>query len=274
MDVHFFGETFVVAFATFAIGLSVAVLAIKLTRYGLNYLLLPSEMTARAEAVYPPDRQSFLAGMWALNVHPFRLWWQGNPITFIGHTLYHAGLFTAVGVYSMVALLATTRLPYTSLPERLITVCDWYGHREAIFTGSWLPQMAGVMAEKIFLVALVSACIGISTPFVMSLLKKRGAIRPLDSVMAAAGVEKIKGLSTHGSAMGYQRKAIGLLVLVMDYLMLITFLFPMSAVYTCAIHLTFAFTVMALMPLSFLFHEIYRIRMLNGVRRAMDGRFA
>lgn len=258
--------------AAFAITFSIAALAVKLSRYGLNRLVLAGEMTPRANAVYPPDSKSLVAGLWQVNVTSYKFWWQANPVMFIGHVLYHAGLFTALGIYVLVGMVAATHTSYDSIPERVIAVCDWLSHKDVIFTGAWQPL--GQAVEIVFGLALVSAVIGITTPFAMTLLHKRGAIRPLDPVMAAAGIKRIPGLKSTSSFTGYQRKSIGLMVLGMDWLMLIAYLFPVSATYTCAIHLSFTFTLVALMPTSFLFHEIYRVRMFGAVRRVMDGRTA
>lgn len=258
--------------ATIAITVSLALLVLRLGRYGLNRLVLSGEMTERAEAVYAPDRKSFLAGLWQVNVASYKFWWQANPVMLIGHVLYHVGLFTAVGIYGLVAAVAATHIQYASIAERIIGVCDWLRYRDAIFVGAWQP--VGQLAHIAFGVALVMACSGITIPFAMSLLRKRGAIRPLDPVMAAAGINRIPKLKSQSSLIGYQRKAIGSMVLIMDWLMLIAYVFPLSAKYTCGIHLTFTFTLVVLMPSSFLFHEIYRVRMFGAVRRVMDGRTA
>lgn len=253
--------------------LSALGLAEKLSRYGLNRLVLKSELTTRAKSLYPPDSKSLFAGLWQVNVASYKFWWQANPVMLIGHVLYHVGLFTAIGIYTLVGLVAATHISYNSIPQRVIAVCDWLKHKDAIFVGGYLP-LIGDFAQAAFGVALVMAVAGITTPFVMTLLHKRGAIRPLDPVMKAAGINRIPGLKAKSSAVGYQRKVIGLIVLTMDWLMLIAYFFPQSSQYTCYIHLTFTFTLVTLLPSSFLFHEVYRLRMWSAVRRVMDGRTA
>lgn len=266
-------STLIITIASVALLLGALGLAEKLSRYGLNRLVLNSELTPRAKALYPPDSKSIFAGLWQVNIASYKFWWQANPIMLVGHVLYHVGLFTAVGIYTVVGLVAATYISYHSIPERVIAVCDWLRNKDAIFVGGYWP-LIGELAKVAFGAALIMAVIGITTPFVMTLLRRRGAIRPLDPVMKAVGIKRIPGLKTKSSAVGYQRKAIGLIVLTMDWLMLIAYFFPQSSQYTCYVHLTFTFTLVTLLPTSFLFHEIYRLRMWSAVRRAMDGRTA
>lgn len=248
----------------------------KLFLYVLNRLTLAREITNRTQTPYRHEEKSWLKAFWMVNVETFtRFWLRSNPVTFIGHLTYHLGLFTAVGTYAFVALFGWGKLPGDSIVDKAISLSEWFIHTEIIFNeDGLLSYKMGVWMKTIFIIALVSACFGILIPYVMTLLKKRGAIKPVDKIMAAAGINSLKGLPTQKSLMGYQRKIIGLIVLVMDWAMLSTFIFPEAMTFGLWVHVIFMFTIIALSPFTFLSHEIYRFRMWDAVKRLHEGRVA
>ena len=65
-----------------------------------------------------------------------------------------------------------------------------------------------------------------------------------------------------------------LIVLIMDAAMLSTFFTQVPVEYAYIIHVIFGFTILALFPFTFLFHEIYMLRMWGAVLRMADGRIS
>lgn len=260
--------------ATLAMTIGAVGMILKLTRYGLLRLLMKRELKPRSETPFPIKPRSLLESLWMINVSSYsRFWLRANPITFTGHVLYHAGLFVGIGTYAIVSLLAWRTLLVVPLGQKLFLVCDWFNNKEQIFgTVGYLP-LFGELMEWAFIVALVIAVIGMAIPFLMSALKLRGMIRPLDPVMKEAGIRFTNGLSNQGS-LRYSRKAVGLGVLLMDGAMLASFLRVMPLETAYLIHVSFGMTLIALLPFSFLFHEIYRLRMWGGALRLREGRTA
>ncbi len=232
------------------------------------YQRLPTEHTDRAPSKFNYDRKTLFEALWAVNVIPYINWFRGNPITFLGHVLYHGGLFLALGIYGIVGLVIFWSGIGEGFWNKVFLTCEWFSIKETIFEATFL----GNLFYWTFFAALIMACSGMTTPFVMSFLKMRGMIRPTDAFKARAGITRTVGMPSRLSEKGYERKIIGLGVLVMDWAMLLTFIFPSIGSTGAVIHVTFALCLVSLLPFSFLLHEVNRVPMLLAVRRVMDGR--
>lgn len=259
-----------------------AILAVLLFVVGTMYNILKTtwhrakmkrEMYHRNVSFYPVKKMPFLQALWRMNVTPFtRFWMRANPITFAGHVLYHFGLFTAIGIYVIVAVLVLDEITTMQAAEVLPLLFDWFHYTDQVFGTSGLLGAIGEIMILIFVFALICGTVGMAIPFIMSALGKRGMIIPIDDVTRNAKIYT-QGLP-RSSMLGYQRKFVGLIVLVVDIAMLSTFFTPIFAEYAYVIHVTFALTIIAIFPFSFLFHELARWRMFTGVRRMMDRRTA
>lgn len=247
----------------------------QLSRYAWARLTMRREIGPRPTTPYPIRSSSWIKAFLTVNLYAYiRFWWRANPVTFVGHVLYHGGLFLGLGTYGLVIVVAAKKLIAMPLSQAIRWVADWFQYREEIFgTTGWLASLAAVI-NAVFIFALVIAVIGMTIPFVMTILGRRGMTRPLDEVITRAGISETRGLKTRGSLLGFQRKVVGLIVLVMDSAMLLTFVAPMTVEVTYIIHVLFALTITALLPYSFLFHEIYRLRMWGAVVRIKEGRTA
>ncbi|OGY24132.1 MAG: hypothetical protein A2172_01140 [Candidatus Woykebacteria bacterium RBG_13_40_15] len=233
---------------------------------------MPRGMTPRPKTPYPAEGTSLLRALWEVTVvSQWRFWAKANPITFVGHILYHVGFYAAVGMYTFATGVYLSRNSFESPSKTVPLVFGWFEHTQDIFGESGRLVSVGGMMTPLFVAALFSATIGMAIPFVMSALKKRGMIIPLDNVVKAAGI-RVDGLPRN--RVGWSRKAIGLIVLVMDGAMLLTFLSPVPRDYAYIIHVSFGLTIVSLFPFTFLFHEIARWRAWGAVKRRAEGRIA
>ncbi len=265
-------DQFVPVYAQLAVIVCIVGMLYKFLQYGWNRLTMKREAKRRTATPYPPKRHSLLKSLWVVNVSTFtRAWLRANPVTAMGHVLYHVGFFAAMGMYGLVAMISLKKLIAMPSNKAMLLVADWFNFKAEIFGTAGYLYLLGEAMYYAFLVALILAVIGISTPFIMTLLRKRGMIRPVDEVVRAAGVIHTDGLKTRSSLLGYQRKILGLVVLVMDSMMLFTFLAPVGMEYGYIIHATFASTIVAALPFSFLFHEIWRLRAWDAARLYQRG---
>ncbi|MBP1649211.1 MAG: hypothetical protein H6Q30_2656 [Bacteroidetes bacterium] len=270
---EFFIHDAIPFYAKLALAICILGMALRFSRYFYNRMTMKREMTPRTPTPYPAKGKSILGALWAVNVQTFtKFWLKANPITALGHVVYHVGFFTAMGIYGLVAILSLDKLAKVPLHRAILMVADWFNFKIELFGTSGFYHSLGEFLTSVFLVALLLAVPGIMTPFVMSILGKRGMIRPVDSVAKALGITSTPGLTTRNSIHGWERKILGVGVLVMDCMMLFTLLFPVGADLAYIIHATFGLTIIASLPFSFLFHEIYRLRMWGAVRRLVDGR--
>lgn len=254
-------------YAMIAISIFIIGLLWKFTRYGLNRLIMKREMNKRTRSIYPVKGNSFWKSFWEVNIGSFmKFWAKANPITFTGHVLYHFGLFIALSIYAFVAVISIDKIIAMPLGS-VLYIFDWFAHTDEIFTGS-LANLGEILVP-LFMFGLICGTTGMAIPFIMSAIKKRGMIVPLDSVL------KTRKVYTDGlprsSMQGHWRKFMGGIVLIMDTAMLSTFFIELGE-WAFIIHVIFGLTIMALFPFTFLFHEIYRMRAWSGVLRMMDGR--
>lgn len=260
-------------YAIIAVSVFVIGMVYKFARYGLKRLTMKREMSKRTKTPYHVKENSFIKSFWEVNVGSFmRFWARANPITFAGHVLYHTGFFIAVGAYALVMILSLGKITTMPVSETIPLIFDWFKHTEMIFGTTWFLGALGEVMIPVFVFALVCGTIGMSIPFVMSMFKKRGMITPIDDVTRAAGI--YTDGTPRSSVLGYQRKIIGLIVLIMGGAMLSTFFTTAPAGYAYIIHVIFGLTILALFPFTFLFHEIYRLRMWSAVLRMRDGRIS
>lgn len=260
-------------YVAIAVCIFVTGMVYKFGRYGLNRLTMKREMNKRTRTLYPAKGNSFMKSFSEVNIGSFmKFWAKANPITFAGHVLYHIGFFIAMGAYSLVVILSIDKVIMMPISEIIPLIFDWFEHTEAIFGTTGFLGTLGEVMVPIFVFALICGTIGMVIPFVMSMFKKRGMIRPIDEITRATGI--CTDRLPRSSISGYERKIIGLIVLIMDGIMLSTFFTSMPADCVYIIHVIFGGTIMALFPFTFLFHEIYRLRMWGAVLRMMDGRIA
>jgi len=253
-------EHVVPVIAILALAICMVGMAYRFGSHGYNLMTMRHETTRRTPTPYVPKKLSLLSALWAVNVKTLIIWLRANPVTAIGHVLYHLGFFTAMGTYGLVALISVKELASMPIYKGMLFVADWFNFKEEIFGPAGYLYLLGEFLYYGFLVALIIAVIGISIPFIMTLLHKRGMIRPIDSVVRAAGITHTDGLRTMSSSLGIQRKVIGLVVLIMDSTMLFTFLAPVGKEFGYIVHATFGSAIVAALPFSFLFHELSRWR--------------
>lgn len=254
-------EVFIPAYAKLAALICVVGLAYKVLEYSWNRLAMPREIKTRTRTIYDPAPKFLWAGLWFVNVETWtKVWWRANPVTALGHVFYHVGFFSAMGIYGIVALLSFGKLAEVPLSQGILLVADWFGFRAEIFGTSGALFVLGEVLYYWFGVALVLAVTGMSIPFIMTFRGQRGMVRPVDDVVKACGRDKTDGLKTKNSLIGYQRKAIGLMALFMDAAMLVSFYLPVGAEFSYVIHCLFGATIVAGLPFTFLFHEVWRLR--------------
>ncbi|MDY6834235.1 MAG: hypothetical protein SVY53_05470 [Chloroflexota bacterium] len=232
---------------------------------------MESEMNWRTKTTYPAKGNSLPQAMSEVIVGSHTTFWvRANRGTFLGHILYHIGFFIAVTSYLIVAIASMNKADEMALPEFLVLVFGWFAHTEDIFGTTGALGILGDAMIPIFIFALVCGTVGMSVPFIMSILGKRGMITPIDEVTRAANIRT--GGLPRTSRLGYQRKMVGMVVLSMDVAVLSSFIIPMPIDYVYIIHSLFGLGILALFPTTFLFHEIARWGMWSAIVRTMDGR--
>ena len=257
-----------------AIVFSAIGIAYKIIRYGWNRITMRRELGPRPYTSFPAKGNGLLKSFMTVNVYSYtRFWMRANPVTFAGHVFYHTGLFIGMGSYGLAILLSYRKLLKMPFYQAMQTVFDWFQHKNIVYGTNGMLAILGDIMYFVFIAALLIAVIGMAIPFIMTAFNKRGMIRPIDLAIKNAGVCPTLGLKTQGWQ-AYQRKAIGIIVLIMDAAMLITFFAPVAVEMAYVIHVSFAIVIIASLPFSFLFHELYRLRMWSGLLRVKDGRIA
>lgn len=227
--------------------------------------------TKRAQTPSKPTRRSVLTAACITNVWPYsRFWCKTNPLTFTGHVLYHAGLFTGLGTYGLVMIISHRQICQMQLTDSIIFVADWFQHKEIVFGNSGWQMFFGNVMYWVFAFALAIAVIGIAIPYIASFLGQRGIINPPDDPTNRAGISSIRPPLLKPQ-LRLERKAIGLIALIMDAAMLSTFVFPAMVQAATVIHVAFGLTILASIPYGFLRHEVFRFGMAHAVIRHARG---
>jgi len=258
-------------YAIIACGIFVLGTGYRFMRYGWKRLTMEREMNRRTKTPYPVKGNSLSSALSEVVVGSHvNFWVRANEATFLGHILYHAGFFIAVASYTIVAIASIDKVAEMAFPEALVFVFGWFAHPDVVFGTTGTLGALGDVMVPIFIFALVCGTMGMSVPFIMSILGKRGMITPIDEVTRAANIRT--GGLPRTSRLGYQRKIVGMVVLSMDAAVLSSFIIPMPIDYVYIIHALFGLGILALFPTTFLFHEIARWGMWSAVVRTMDGR--
>ena len=257
-----------------------AILAVVLFSVGIIYKFgktfwhratMRREITPKTYTIHPVKQRSVLEALYMVNVSTFtKFWAKANMPTFMSHLLYHVGIGTAILSYTLsgITLLMTGKIWTLSIQSMLLYVFDWFSmfHNEnfallnsAIFTELFIT---------LFMIAVVLGILAELTTLILSALKKRGMISPIDEPTRMANI-RTNGLprSTKG---GYQRKIIGLMVLAIVGSLFLQFMNVLDEHIAFYIHGTAALTFIAIFPYTMLFHEIARWRMLTGVKRMVN----
>lgn len=87
-------DTLLLAYAALAAAVMLVGLAYKIARTIWLRATMKREMNKRIMSFYPARKMPFLQAFWHMNVTPFtHFWMRANPVTFVGHVLYHFGFF-------------------------------------------------------------------------------------------------------------------------------------------------------------------------------------
>lgn len=262
---HYITETFIPAYAQLAGIICLVGMLYMFIKYGWNRLVMPREKRQRTRTILDPKPYSIWRGLRVINVETWtKVWFRANPVTAMGHVFYHVGFFSAMGIYGLVTVLHFAELSTMSFSEGLLRVADWFAFRAEIFGSVGAMALLGDVLYAWFGLALVLAVTGMSIPFIMTFRGQRGMVRPVDEVCGHCNVYGTDGLKTRNSLVGIQRKVIGLMALFMDAAMLVTFLVPVGAEFSYMVHAIFGATIVAVLPFSFLFHEVWRLRMWDA----------
>jgi hypothetical protein len=239
-------ESLVPCFVETAVVLFILGFILKAVRFVVDIVRYGLRTPSRTPSIFPTRSTGLVKALVQTAVHPYVGMYRANPWMFFGHLAYHVGLFTGIFSHFIVAVASSRQLQARSAADAFVYLCTWTEHPQ--------PWTSGIL-HLFFMGSLVVACVGISTPHVLSLLGKRGVVRAPYPSLAEGFVPVPR--DPRWTSLRIQRKVISAAVLLMDGALLSNFYLRSPCL--TGVHLLIFWTLIAVFPYTFLAHEVWRV---------------